>query len=159
MAWSSCRSAAPPTCIASRRRSARTACDCGSRACATSPSCRTLGAASRAQASRRTTTRRTPQAPTRIAFHACDVDLEDELIRAVGTAGVERVLEAEGELASLRRFQDQPGQRDRDLHAQLHRFLGTRAGRKVRYGTLLVDALDLDRVPRALDLTLRHALG
>jgi hypothetical protein len=89
-------------------------------------------------------------------FHACDADLEDELIRAVGTAGVERVLETEGELVSFRRFQDQPAQRGRDPHAQLRRFLGTRAGRKVRYGTLLVDALDLARVPRALDLVLAH---
>ena len=91
-------------------------------------------------------------------FHACDADLEDELIRALGTAAVERVLEGEGELASFRRFQDQPAQRGRDLHAQLHRFLGTRAGRKVRYGELLVDALDLDRIPRALDLALAHVV-
>jgi hypothetical protein len=90
-------------------------------------------------------------------FHACDVDLEDELIRALGTAVVERVLDGEGELASFRRFQDQPAQRGRDLSAQLHRFLGTRAGRKVRYGALLVDALDLDRVPKALDLALDRA--
>jgi hypothetical protein len=92
-------------------------------------------------------------------FYACDADLEDELIRALGTSTVERVLEAEGELVSFRRFQDQPAQRGRDLAAQLHRFLGTRAGRKVRYGTLLVDALDLERVPKALDLTLDHARG
>lgn len=92
-------------------------------------------------------------------FHACDTDLEDELIRALGTAAIERVLDAEGELASFRRFQEQPAQRGRDVHAQLHRFLGTRAGRKVRYGALLVDALDLDRVPKALDLALDHARG
>ena len=87
-------------------------------------------------------------------FYACDADLEDELIRALGTAAVERVLGAEGELASFRRFQEQPARRGRDLKAQLRRFLGTRAGRKVRYGTLLVDALELDRVPPALDLAL-----
>ena len=92
-------------------------------------------------------------------FYACDADLEDELIRAVGTAAVERVLGAEGELASFRRCQDQPAQRGRDLHAQLRRFLGTRAGRKVRYGTLLVDALELDRVPPALDLALAGVHG
>jgi hypothetical protein len=92
-------------------------------------------------------------------FYACDADLEDELIRALGTAAVERVLDAEGELVSFRRFQDQPAQRSRDLHAQLRRFLGTRAGRKVRYGALLVDALDLDRVPHALDLALAHVHG
>jgi hypothetical protein len=92
-------------------------------------------------------------------FYACDADLEDELIRALGTAAVERVLDAEGELASFRRFQDQPAQRGRDRHAQLRRFLGTRAGRKVRYGALLVDALELDRVPEALDLALGHVHG
>jgi hypothetical protein len=92
-------------------------------------------------------------------FCACDADLEDELIRAVGTAAVERVLGAEGELASFRRFQDQPAQRGRELHAQLRRFLGTRAGRKVRYDTLLVDALELDRAPRALDLALARVQG
>jgi hypothetical protein len=93
------------------------------------------------------------------AFYACDVDLEDELIRALGTAAVERVIEAEGELVSFRRFQDQPAQRGRDRHAQLHRFLGTRAGRKIRYGALLVDALELDRVPPALDLVLADVRG
>jgi hypothetical protein len=89
-------------------------------------------------------------------FFACDADLEDELIRALGTEAVERVLEAEGELLSFRRFQEQPAQRGRDLHAQLRRFLGTRSGRKVRYGALLVDALELDRVPPALDLALAY---
>jgi hypothetical protein len=92
-------------------------------------------------------------------FYACDADLEDELIRALGTAAVERVIDAEGELVSFRRFQDQPAQRGRGLHAQLRRFLGTRAGRKIRYGTLLVDALELDRVPPALDLALAHVRG
>jgi hypothetical protein len=101
----------------------------------------------------------TTGAGTEDGFYACDADLEDELIRALGTAAVERVLDAEGELVSFRRFQDQPAQRGRDLHAQLRRFLGTRAGRKVRYGALLVDALELDRVPHALDLALAHVHG
>ena len=91
-----------------------------------------------------------------LGFFVCDADLEDELIRAVGTAGVERVLDAQGELVSFRKFQAQPAQRGRDHQAQLRRFMGTRAGRKIRYGSLLVDALDLDRVPRALDLALAH---
>ena len=94
-----------------------------------------------------------------LGFFVCDADLEDELIRAVGTAGVERVLDAEGELVSFRRFQAQPAQRGRDHQAQLRRFMGTRAGRKIRYGSLLVDALALDRVPRALDLALAHGRG
>jgi hypothetical protein len=101
----------------------------------------------------------TGASPEDHGFYACDADLEDELIRALGSAAVERVLDAEGELVSFRRFQDQPAQRGRDLHAQLHRFLGTRSGRKVRYGALLVDALELDRVPHALDLALAHVTG
>jgi hypothetical protein len=86
-----------------------------------------------------------------IGFFVCEADLEAELIRAVGTTRVEAVLDAQGELHSFRRFQEQPAQRGRPLDAQLHRFLGTRAGRKVRYGSLLTDALDLARVPRALE--------
>ena len=92
-------------------------------------------------------------------FYACDADLEDELIRALGTAVVVRVLDDRGGLASFRRFQDQPAQRGRDLHAQLRRFLGTRSGRKVRYGALLVEALELDHVPHALDLALARVQG
>jgi hypothetical protein len=91
-----------------------------------------------------------------LGFFVCDTDLEDELIRALGTVAVERVLESEGELESFRRFQDQPAQRGRSTHAQLHRFIGTRAGRKIRYGSLLVDALQLDRVPQALDRVLAY---
>jgi len=91
-----------------------------------------------------------------LGFFVCDADLEDELIRALGTAAVERVLESEGELASFRRFQDQPAQRGRSTHAQLRRFMGTRARRKIRYGSLLADALQLERVPRALDLVLTY---
>jgi hypothetical protein len=91
-----------------------------------------------------------------IGFFVCEADLEAELIRAVGTPGVEAVLDAQGELHSFRRFQEQPAQRGRALDAQLRRFLGTRAGRKVRYGSLLTDALDLARVPRALERVIAH---
>ena len=94
-----------------------------------------------------------------LGFFVCDADLEDELIRALGTSGVERVLDAQGELESFRRFQQQPDQRGRDSHAQLRRFMGTRAGRKIRYGALLVDAIELDRVPPALRSVLAHALA
>jgi hypothetical protein len=99
-------------------------------------------------------TRTTAQA---LGFFVCDADLEDELIRALGTAAVEQVIESEGELSSFRRFQVQPFQQTQDHQAQLRRFMGTRAGRKVRYGALLVEALALDRVPPALDLVLARA--
>lgn len=92
-----------------------------------------------------------------LGFFVCDADLEDELIRALGTAVVEKVIESEGELASFRRFQTQPFQQGQHRQAQLRRFMGTRAGRKVRYGALLVGALTLDRTPAALDLVLARA--
>ncbi|WP_140631619.1 TOPRIM nucleotidyl transferase/hydrolase domain-containing protein [Methylibium rhizosphaerae] len=99
----------------------------------------------------------TPATVEALGFFACDADLEDELIRALGSAAVERVLAAEGELESFRRFQSQPDQRGRDSRAQLRRFMGTRAGRKIRYGSLLVEALAPGQVPRALECVLAHA--
>jgi len=64
------------------------------------------------------------------------------------------VVEELGELGPLATFQGQPAQRGRPPGAQLRRFMGTRSGRKLRYATALVDALDLDRVPRPLDAVL-----
>jgi hypothetical protein len=89
-----------------------------------------------------------------LGFFVCDVDLEDELIRALGTAAVEEVIDLQGELGSWRSFQNQPAHRGRATARQLHRFLGTRSGRKARYAGLLVEALDLERVPRPLDWVL-----
>ena len=86
-----------------------------------------------------------------LGFHVCVADLEDELIRCLGPAAVERVVEQQGELGSFRTFQRQPAQRGRSLQDQLRRFLGTRSGRKRRYARLLVDALDLTEVPGPLD--------
>jgi hypothetical protein len=87
----------------------------------------------------------------RRGFHACDRDLEDELIRALGPAAVERVIAAEGEWSAFCRFQAQPAQRDRPVEAHLRRFMGTRARRKVRYGALLAGALPLDALPAPLE--------
>lgn len=61
----------------------------------------------------------------------CVVDLEDELIRSLGTAAVEAVIEAQGELGSLRTFQKQPAQQSVVIEAQRRRFMGTRSGRKI----------------------------
>jgi hypothetical protein len=83
-------------------------------------------------------------------FFRCDRDIEDELIRALGAARVEQVVAADGALPSLRIMQKQPAQRDRAAADQLRRFIGTRSGRKVRYGRLLVEALDADAVPAPL---------
>ena len=92
----------------------------------------------------------------RLGFFVCSADLEDELIRALGAAWVERVVEAEGDLGSFRTLQRQPEWRGRATEEQLRRFMGSGSGRKVRYARLLVDALDLGRVPRPLDRVLAH---
>jgi Overcoming lysogenization defect protein-like, TOPRIM domain len=85
-----------------------------------------------------------------LGFFVCEADLEDELIRAVGAASVEEVLDAQGELAAFRTFQRQPAWRGRGQEAQLRRFMGTHGGRKERYAALLVEAMDLRRIPRPL---------
>lgn len=92
----------------------------------------------------------------RRGFFVCTADLEDELIRALGVAGVCSVIEAEGELSSLHRFQRQPAQRGRAAQAQLRRFLGTRSGRKDQYARLLAEALTPAQVPDPLARLLAH---
>lgn len=84
-------------------------------------------------------------------FFVCDPDLEGELISALGVAAVEAVIELEGETRAYDIFRQQPAQRERDDEHRLHRFMGTHGGRKEQYGRALVDALDLDRVPKPLD--------
>jgi hypothetical protein len=91
-----------------------------------------------------------------LGFYMCQADLEDELIRSLGAASVLEVIDAQGELGSFRTLQKQPAQQGRTIEEQLRRFMGTRGGRKIRYGRLLVDALDLKRVPRPLDRLLAH---
>src|SRR5205814_8051972 len=67
----------------------------------------------------------------RLGFFACVADLEDELIRSLGAAAVERVLESQGELGAFRTFQGQPEWRGRPPQEQLARFMGTRRGPQV----------------------------
>jgi hypothetical protein len=87
----------------------------------------------------------------RQAFFVCSADLEDELIRALGVTRVEELVREEGDLRALRTFLRQPAQRGRASQQQLRRFLGTKKGRKIRYGRVLVEALDPGRVPAPLD--------
>jgi hypothetical protein len=86
-----------------------------------------------------------------LGFYVCVADLEDELIRALGAAAVEQVIEAQGDLRSFRILQQQPAQQGRTVEQQLRRFMGTRGGRKIHYARLLVDALDLQHLPYPLD--------
>jgi hypothetical protein len=80
----------------------------------------------------------------------CVADLEDELIRALGTRRVEELIEAEGERGPFQTFTRQPAHRDTPREQQLRRFMGTRSGRKIRYGHVLAAALDLALVPGPL---------
>lgn len=84
-------------------------------------------------------------------FFVCAADLEDELIRALGVARVAELVGAEGDLRALQTFQRQPAQRGRTPQQQLRRFLGTKKGRKIHYGRVLVEALDPDGTPAPLD--------
>jgi len=83
-------------------------------------------------------------------LYVCHADLEEELIRALGTHAVEAVLETNGDLGSFRTLQKQAVWRNRPVADQLRRFMGSGARRKLRYAALLVDALDLERVPLPL---------
>ncbi|GAB2446799.1 TOPRIM nucleotidyl transferase/hydrolase domain-containing protein [Streptomyces incanus] len=90
-------------------------------------------------------------AAQRHRFFVCAADLEDELIRALGVARVEELIREEGDLRALQTFLHQPAQQGRTAQQQLRRFLGTKKGRKIRYGRVLVEALEPDRVPAPLD--------
>jgi hypothetical protein len=78
--------------------------------------------------------------------HVCDPDLEGELIRALG---VEHVLELV-DAATFRTLQRQPAHRGRPVELQLHRWLRSSSTRFHRYLPVLVEALDLERVPQPL---------
>ncbi|QTD98223.1 TOPRIM nucleotidyl transferase/hydrolase domain-containing protein [Streptomyces cyanogenus] len=81
----------------------------------------------------------------------CAADLEDELIRALGVTRVAELVRAEGDLRALETFLRQPAQQGRSPQQQVRRFLGTKKGRKIHYGRVLVEALDPARVPAPLD--------
>jgi hypothetical protein len=83
-------------------------------------------------------------------YFVCVADLEDELIRALGTGRVEELIHAEGESGPFRTFTRQPAHRETPRDQQLRRFMGTRSGRKIRYGHVLAAALDLTRIPGPL---------
>ena len=90
--------------------------------------------------------------------YVCVPDLEGELIRALGVEGVEAVLAAAGGLPSFRMFQQQPAQRGRPVEPQLHRWLRSSSTRFHRYLRLLVEALDLERLPQPLAEVLGNAV-
>jgi hypothetical protein len=92
-----------------------------------------------------------------LGFYVCVDDLEDELIRAIGVTRVEALIDSQGDLGSFRSLQRQPEWRGQPARAQLLRFLGSGARRKLRYARLLAGAVDLDRLPHPLDAVLNRA--
>ncbi len=89
-------------------------------------------------------------------FYRCVTDLEEEMIRALGAPRVEEVVAAEGELRPFRKLQSMPFHRQRSLEDQLHRFIGSRSGRKYRYARALALSLDLADLPTPLARLLEH---
>jgi hypothetical protein len=90
----------------------------------------------------------------RLGFYVCVEDLEDEMIRAIGAARVEALIDSQGDLGSFRSLQRQPEWRTKPAEAQLRRFLGSGATRKLRYARLLAGAVGLDRLPHPLEALL-----
>ncbi|MBC3985734.1 ATP-dependent endonuclease [Streptomyces sp. AC536] len=88
---------------------------------------------------------------TEQGFFVCAADLEDELIRALGVTRVTDLVRAEGDQRALQTFLRQPAQQHRTSQQQLRRFLGTKKGRKIHYGRVLAEAVDLAHVPAPLD--------
>lgn len=87
-------------------------------------------------------------------FHTCRRDLEDELIRALGTDRVRAVLDDLDLGQPFERFCRQQAWSGRPTHQQLHRFAGTVSGRKSVFARGLAAAVGDDEVPEPL----RHLL-
>ncbi|WP_277452690.1 TOPRIM nucleotidyl transferase/hydrolase domain-containing protein [Janibacter sp. DB-40] len=92
-----------------------------------------------------------------VGFHACIVDLEDELVRSLGVGHAVAVVEKAGEGRSLRRLAHMPEHRGRPTGAVLRRFLSAQSGRKAKYAELFVEAMELDEVPEPLMAVLDRA--
>lgn len=87
-----------------------------------------------------------------LGFFVCVADLEDELLRALGAQEVLQIVTREGDLGDFQRLQLQLTHKGAALDDQIRAFIRKR---KLEYAPLLVDALDLTKVPAALDGVLR----
>lgn len=79
-----------------------------------------------------------------LGFFVCAVDLEEELLRAIGETDVQRLITTAGDGTHFATYQNQPAHRTKTIHDQLHGFLRTR---KVEYAPLLADAVNLAGIP------------
>jgi hypothetical protein len=80
-------------------------------------------------------------------FFACDPDLEGELVRALGPERMLALISSRGHLGRFETYRKQPDKRALPLESQLHGWLHNW---KVRYAAPLVEALELEQVPRPL---------
>lgn len=94
--------------------------------------------------------------PAASAFFRCQVDLEDELIRALGLARALAVVAEADEMRSFQLLSQMPAQAGWSRRAVLRRFLGSQAGRKARYARLFVEALPPGAEPAPLRGLLDH---
>jgi hypothetical protein len=96
----------------------------------------------------------------KVSVFVCVADLEAELIRAVGVDRALAVLDGQGDLGSFITLQKQAAWRGQPVEAQLHRFIGAGARRKLRYARLFTDAaVDIGRAPRPITGVLDAACG
>ena len=91
------------------------------------------------------------------ATYVCEKDLEDELLRALGTERTLELIRAQDELETFRNFQNQVYWRGKPVERQLRRWLRSADGRSNRYPPLLVHALEPDEIPPPLVGVLAHA--
>jgi hypothetical protein len=82
-----------------------------------------------------------------VGFFACVVDLENELIRALGLPSATQVIANAGDGSAFQTFQSQSPWNQRTPEEQI---LGFIKRRKVQYAPLLVDAVAPNTVPSPL---------
>ena len=80
-------------------------------------------------------------------FHACDPDLEGELIGALGPEQARAVLRRLDLGPAFEMFGRQQAWRDRPLAEQLHRFAGTVSGRKTLVARAMAEAVADESLP------------
>lgn len=85
-------------------------------------------------------------------FFVCQHDLEEELIRALGTARTVHVIDGLGLSGKLAALQQQPAWAGRPLADQLHRFCGVASGRKELLAGELARALAPGEEPEPLKM-------
>ena len=83
-------------------------------------------------------------------YAVCAPDLEAELIACFEPAELEAIIEAHGELRSLRTLQKQAAWRGRPFDDQVHRWMRAKAVRSSRYAKILVEAARPEALPKPL---------